>query len=257
LGQNFLTDGIVLHEIIQAANLEPGMRVIEIGPGIGVLTQALIEAQAAVTAFELDQTYVHVIQEDFPGVTVIQGDSIATLPEYVRQQTEPYLVVANIPYQITTPLLQVLFESGDAVLLQRAVLLIQYEVAQRLAAAPKTSDRSFLSVLIQLHADVELVVKVPPTAFTPAPTVNSAVIRLTPKTHPGLPIDPVEKARVIRFIKLGFKERRKQLKNVLAAMRGVPESEIRLLLRGLGFSEMIRAQELSVDEWLTLYKAMH
>jgi 16S rRNA (adenine1518-N6/adenine1519-N6)-dimethyltransferase len=249
-GQHFLIDGEVLEAIVKAAEIEPGEAVIEIGPGLGVLTECLVEVGASVTAFEADTAMQRVMAEDFPAVTVVPGDAIHTIPDFLPAGS--YKVVANIPYQITTPLLRLFLEGGVRPPVS-LTLLIQREVAERLAAPARTGERGYLSVLTQYYAQVELVRVVPPSAFWPMPAVQSAVIRL--RVRPQRLLEPADERPFFKYVKAGFLEPRKQLKNVLAGMRGVEPAEMANWLTGEGMAENVRAQELSLEQWISLYKA--
>jgi 16S rRNA (adenine1518-N6/adenine1519-N6)-dimethyltransferase len=249
-GQHFLIDEEVLLAVVDAAKLQPGEQVIEIGPGPGVLTERLVETGVDVLAFEADPDMQKVMAEDFPQVEVVAGDALQTIPQ--RLPEGKYKVVANIPYQITTPLLRLFLEGGVRPPIS-LTLLIQKEVAQRLAAPERTGERGYLSVLVQYYAQVKIVKAVPPTAFWPAPTVDSAVIHMD--VRPQRFLDPEEERPFFTYVKSAFLEPRKQLKNVLAGMRGIAPAEMLSQLTALGFSENIRAQELSVEQWITLYKS--
>lgn len=246
-GQHFLIDGEALAAIIEAADIKPGERVLEIGPGPGVLTEQLLDAGAAVTAFESDPDMIKLLQEDFPMLNLVEGDALQTIPAHT---TEAYKVVANIPYQITTPLIRLFLESGLR-LPESMTLLVQKEVGERLAAPARTGERGFLSVLVQYFADVSLVKQVPAAAFWPAPEVNSVVVHLQMK-----PVRALEQEQeFFAYVKAAFLEPRKQLKNVLAGIRGMSNADMSKKLSALGFPENIRAQELTEDDWINLYTA--
>jgi 16S rRNA (adenine1518-N6/adenine1519-N6)-dimethyltransferase len=246
-GQHFLIDGEALSAIVEVASIKPGERVFEIGPGPGVLTERLLDAGAALTAFEADPDMVGILQEDFPMLNLVQGDALLTIPRFA---TESYKVVANIPYQITTPLLR-LFLQSDLRLPESMTLLVQKEVGERLAAPARSGNRGFLSVLVQYYCDVSLVLQVPPKSFWPAPEVDSVVVHFDVK-----PVRAVEdEVAFFKYVKARFIEPRKQLKNVLAGIRGLSNAEMNEKLTSLGFSENIRAQEVTEEEWITLFTA--
>jgi 16S rRNA (adenine1518-N6/adenine1519-N6)-dimethyltransferase len=246
-GQHFLIDEEALSAMVAAADILPGERVIEIGPGPGVLTERLLDAGAAVTAFEADSDMVKILREDFPELHLVEGDALVTVPEHLHEQ---YKVVANIPYQITTPLIRLFLESGHR-LPESLTMLVQKEVGERLAASPRTGERGFLSVLVQYYADVSLVWQVPSSSFWPAPQVDSVVIHMAVK-----PVRPLEDEKeFFKYVKRAFLEPRKQLKNVLAGIRGVSNADISKTLSELGFPENIRAQELTEADWVKLFQA--
>lgn len=248
-GQHFLVDGTALAAVVRAANVQPGERILEIGPGPGVLTEVLLGAGAALTVFEADGDMARLLREDFPGINLVEGDALQTLPAHMKGS---YKVVANIPYQITTPLLRLFLETEHDKP-ESMTLLVQKEVGARLAAPAQTGDRGFLSVLVQYFADVQIVHAVPARSFWPAPEVDSVVMHLAVK--PERPLEPQEEQAFFRYVKQAFLEPRKQLKNVLAGMRGVSNADMSKKLSEIGFSENIRAQELAEQDWLTLYHA--
>lgn len=255
LGQHFLIDESVLEAVIGAGSVQEGEVVVEIGPGPGVLTERLLERGARVEAFELDPAFARIIRKDFAShiqagqLSVYEGDAIQILPQ-VLAGLSSYKVVANIPYQITTPLLQLFLERFDVPKPQVLSLLIQREVAERLSAKAGDSDRSFLSVLCQYYAESSVETIVPPTAFTPPPAVDSAVILLKVRNERLLPQE--EERAFFKFVRMGFQHRRKQLKNVLSGIRGMSVAET---LATLGLPASVRAQELTNEQWIALYKS--
>ena len=251
LGQHFLIDPVVLEAIVESAAVQPGEAVVEIGPGLGVLSEKLLETGADVTAFELDPAMVKILAEDLPTLRVVAGDVLETLPGVVEGLGE-YCVVANIPYQITTPLIRLLLES-EMPKPSRLVLLVQQEVGQRLAAGAGESDRSFLSVLTQYYAEVHYVRSVPAVAFWPAPKVASAVVKLV--VRPERNLSPDQERSFLRFVRTHFIQRRKQLRNVVAGIRGVSTQEVGELFARLGFAPNVRAQELSEADWQILFES--
>jgi 16S rRNA (adenine1518-N6/adenine1519-N6)-dimethyltransferase len=256
LGQHFLIDHITLQAVVDAADVQPGDVVVEIGPGLGVLTEKLLQIGAVVHACELDPAMSAIITADFrqflnSGQLILhEGDALRILPQLLPELPS-YKVVANIPYQITTPLIEILLEKGPRPTV--ASMLIQKEVAVRLAAQACESDRSFLSVLCQYFADIALIHHVPPRAFFPPPAVDSAVIRLLPRLIRALPEEQEQK--FFKFVRMSFQQRRKQLKNVLAGVRGKEVSVIEKQLLDLGLPQTIRAQELSEAQWVSLYQS--
>ncbi|HET9851344.1 MAG TPA: 16S rRNA (adenine(1518)-N(6)/adenine(1519)-N(6))-dimethyltransferase RsmA, partial [Candidatus Limnocylindrales bacterium] len=212
--QNFLADPDVLQAILDLAEVRPGTRVVEIGPGLGILTGGLLEGGAKVTAIELDRGLAAYLRDRLADAIgagrlhLIEGDALdQDLPDLVPP---PYRVVANLPYHITSPALHRLL--GRPPQADRLVLMLQAEVADRIAAAP--GQMSYLSVFVQYHADVEVPLLVPPEAFEPAPKVSSAVAVLTPRASLALP--PEREPALWGLVQSGFRERRKMLRNVLA-----------------------------------------
>jgi 16S rRNA (adenine1518-N6/adenine1519-N6)-dimethyltransferase len=212
---------------------------------------------ATVITAELDPVMAAVIRQDFASfitsgqLTILEGDALHTLPACIAALPSTYKVVANIPYQITTPLLELFLEKTHPPALLS--LLVQRELGERLAAKPATGERSFLSVLAQHYAEVAVLLRVPPAAFFPAPSVDSAVIQLKVRAERSLPKE-IE-LHFLRFVRMAFQQRRKQLKNVLAAIQRVPVATMEAALGRLGFPSTIRAQELSEEQWLALFEA--
>jgi 16S rRNA (adenine1518-N6/adenine1519-N6)-dimethyltransferase len=261
--QNFLADPDVLESILELAEVGEGTRVLEIGPGLGILTGGLLAAGAEVTAVELDRNLVGYLHEHFAApleagrLRLIEADALdLDLPDLVPS---PFRVVANIPYHITSPLLHRLLERAPRP--ERLVLMVQAEVADRLAAAP--GQMSYLSVFAQLHAAVRVALRVPPEAFEPAPSVASAVVVLEPYAEPAL--QPERADELWGLVQAGFRERRKMLRNVLARqLRSGPDgatgplvgqARVDAALATAGITGVRRAQTLSVEDWLRLLEA--
>ena len=261
LSQNFLADPDVLEAILAEAGARPGDRVLEIGPGLGVLTGALLEGGATVIAVELDQRLASLLRDRLGDAVaagelrLVEGDALdQDLPGLVEP---PYLVVANLPYHITSPILHRLLERSPRP--ERLVLMVQWEVAERIAAPP--GRMSYLSVFVQHHAEVRIARKVPAEAFEPAPAVDSAVIVLTPR-RPGsaAPIDdPAVRAdedELWALVQAGFRERRKMLRNVLVRQLGHAAPRIENALAAAGIAADRRPQTLSVADWKALREAL-
>lgn len=253
----------MLESILEFADVDEGTRVLEIGPGLGILTGGLLDAGAAVTGVELDRNLVGYLNEHFAEaietgrLNLIEGDALdLELPDLVP---DPYRVVANIPYHITSPILHRLLERPPRP--ERLVLMVQAEVADRIAAAP--GKMSYLSVFVQLHAAIRVALRVPPEAFEPAPKVASAVVILEP--HAELALPPERTAAFWGLVQSGFRERRKMLRNVLARqLRAGPDAatgplvgqaRVDAALATAGIAGDRRPQTLSVDDWLRLYEA--
>ena len=257
--QNFLADGEVLEAIVAAAALMPGRAVLEIGPGLGVLTGALLAAGADLTAVEVDRALVAHLRERFPDaladgraaagrLRLVEGDFLDLPLESLA--APPWDLVANLPYHITSPVLHRVL--GQEPRPERFVLMLQREVAERVAARP--GDMSYLSVFVQYHADVRVARIVPRHAFEPAPEVDSAV--LAGETRPRRLDEPAEE-ELWRLVQAGFRERRKMLHNVLP--RQLPQigrERFEAALASCGIAADRRPQTLSVEEWLALAVAV-
>lgn len=221
LGQNFLIDLHVLNKILKAAVIGPGDEVLEIGPGIGSLTQAALEQGAAVTAVEIDETLIPILQEnlsEYPHVTLVAADFLKLdLPSFFAQHfTRPVKVLANLPYYITTPILMNLLESR--VPLENLTLMVQEEVARRMKAGPGTKDYGALSLAVQYYAQPYIAAYVPQNCFIPRPGVGSAVISLTIRKKP--PVEVSDEKLMFSLIRAAFGQRRKTLVN---SVSGSPE----------------------------------
>jgi 16S rRNA (adenine1518-N6/adenine1519-N6)-dimethyltransferase len=249
LSQNFLTDAAALDEIVAAAELQPGDRVVEIGPGLGVLTRRLLAAGASVLAVELDARLASWLRRELhgvPGFELIEADALTIHPRECFPG-ESFKLAANIPYHITSPLLH-LFLEGDRPP-ELTVLLVQAEVAERVAAPP--GQLSYLSVFVQNVAHAEVVARVPAAAFEPAPKVDSAVLRLRRRADPPVPVGEGREA-FYRIVQAGFRQRRKQLHNGLGRELPVPRDALTVAFAACGVDSERRPQTLSVDEWACL-----
>ncbi|MBU6388983.1 ribosomal RNA small subunit methyltransferase A [Patescibacteria group bacterium] len=251
LGQHFLVDRSALDDILTAADLTVKDTVIEIGPGLGVLSERLLEQAGRVIALEYDPDMVRILRQDFPNLELIEGDALQTLPAAVAGINR-YLVVANIPYQITTPLLRLLLEGQIQPQPERIVLLVQKEVGVRLTAAAGKPGRGYLSVLCQLYAETEYIHTVPAASFWPPPKVDSAIITLQRRAE--LPLTTEEMPAFLRFVHTFFIQPRKQLKNVIAGIRRLPAAEVADRFIRLEIPLTARAQELTQEQWLRLYQ---
>lgn len=260
-GQNFLIDGRVLDKIIRASGVTKDDFVLEIGPGIGTLTQALSEAAGAVVAVEIDRDLVAILHEtlaDCPNVTVISGDIMKTdIPALVAEYGggRPLRVVANLPYYITTPVLMELFESG--VNPRQVTVMVQKEVAARISAQPGSENYGAITLAVQYYAKPELAANVPPNCFIPRPTVGSAVLNLIGYGD-DKPVKPKDEALMFRLIKAAFGQRRKTLVNSLehGADLGLGKEEIREVVTGLGLAENVRGEDLSLEQFAALSDAL-
>jgi len=259
-GQHWLRDQSVLQRIIEAADLHPNDRVLEVGPGRGALTQRLLEAGvSAVHAVELDRDLVAGLQERFgshQGFSLHQGDVLETSLQ-LADGTQANKVVANIPYNITGPLLDRLLGRLNRPVdppYQRLVLLLQKEVAQRIRAHPGSSDFSALSVRMQLLANCHSICHVPPRCFQPQPKVQSEVISIDPlPREQRLPPDLA--GRVESLLKQAFQSRRKMLRNTLASI--APSDRLKTIADSAKISLEQRPQELPPQAWVALAKSLN
>ncbi len=251
LGQNHLVDGEVLEEIVAAAAPTPGRRILEIGPGIGILTGALLRAGAHVTAVEVDRRMVAHLRERFEGaprLRLVEGDFLDLELEDLVEA--PWDLVANLPYHITSPVLHRVLEGEPRP--ERMVLMLQREVAERISARP--GGLSYLSVFVQYNGDVRVQRTVPRAAFEPAPDVDSAI--LVGATRPRR-LDADREADLWRLVQAAFRERRKMLHNVLPRqLPAVGAERFGAALATAGIAPDRRPQTVSVEEWLVLAHAL-
>jgi 16S rRNA (adenine1518-N6/adenine1519-N6)-dimethyltransferase len=256
LSQNFLTDVDVLEGILAEAAPAPGGRVLEVGPGLGILTGALLDAGAEVTAVELDRGLAALLRETLAApleagrLRIIEGDALDQ--ELTRLVEPPYDVVANLPYHITSPILHRLLDGPPRP--RRLVLMLQREVAERIAAQP--GSMSYLSVFVQYHARVRVAFRVPPSAFEPAPAVDSAVAVLEPYPNDDRLPDAEAEDALWRLVQAGFRERRKMLHNVLARQLPLTPARVDAALAAVGIDPNRRPQTLGVGEWIALFGAI-
>ena len=255
LSQNFLADADVLEAILREADPGQDRPVLEIGPGLGLLTGGLLEAGAAVTAVELDSGLAAFLRERFaPAIAagrlrLVEGDALDQ--DLVRLVGPPYDVVANLPYHITSPILHALL--GGPPRPVRLVLMVQREVGERIAAPP--GRMSYLSVFVQYHARVRIAFMVPPDAFEPEPAVDSAVIVVEPYDADDR-LDPADEDGLWRLVQASFRERRKMIHNVLARQLPVDAGRVATALAEAGIAADRRPQTLAVGEWLALRVAL-
>lgn len=255
-GQNFLIDTHVLEKIIESAGITKDDFVLEIGPGIGTMTQYLCENARQVMAVEIDQNLIPILQETlsaYDNVTIVNEDilklDIAKVAEEYNEG-KPIKVVANLPYYITTPIIMGLFESH--VPLKSVTVMVQKEVADRMQSEPGTKAYGALSLAVQYYADAEVVANVPPNCFMPRPNVGSAVIRLT--CHEQKPVSVKDEKFMFRVIRASFNQRRKTLQNGLGNDAGLPvtKEEAAAALEKMGLSPTIRGERLSLQEFAQL-----
>ena len=253
MGQNFLIERWVPQHIAEASGAGPGTGVIEVGPGIGPLTVELARRASKVTAVELDRSLLPILEETlsaFPNTEVVSGDVMkldlrALVAEHLDGLTP--MVCANLPYNITTPVITAFLEAGC---FSAITVMIQREVARRICAAPGSSDYGAFSVFCQYYAETELLFDVPPECFLPAPKVTSAVVRLIPRSTP--PQTLVDDKTFFRLVRAAFAQRRKTLLNSLSGAAGYAKDTLRAALFELGLPETIRGERLSIPEFAAL-----
>ncbi len=250
-GQNFLIDENVLGKIIRGADISKEDTVLEIGPGIGTMTQALCEAAGEVIAVEIDRELIPILEKTlspFENVRIINEDILKLDLKTVTDK--PVKVVANLPYYITTPIIMGLFESGAPI--KSITVMVQKEVADRMKALPGGKDYGALSLAVQYYAEPEIIANVPQNCFIPRPNVGSAVINL--KAHSDPPVYTRDREYMFRVIKAAFSQRRKKLTNALKndgelKLSGEKISEA---LRELSFPEDVRGERLSLEDFARL-----
>ncbi|SEP62873.1 16S rRNA (adenine1518-N6/adenine1519-N6)-dimethyltransferase [Lachnospiraceae bacterium NE2001] len=251
-GQNFLIDSHVIDKIISVADLDKNSRVLEIGPGIGTLTQYLAEEAGEVVAVEIDDKLIPILSKtlaEYDNVRVIHGDIL-------KQDTEkifggaPFKIVANLPYYITTPIIMNLLESG--VPAQSITVMIQKEVALRMQASPGSKDYGALSLAVQYYAEPYLAANVPPNCFMPRPNVGSAVINLKRLENP--PVEVKDLSLMFGLIRGAFNQRRKTLANAVGNYDGVSftREDVETALNALGLDTRVRGEALTLEQFAAL-----
>jgi 16S rRNA (adenine1518-N6/adenine1519-N6)-dimethyltransferase len=252
LGQNFLVDRTVPPRIVAAAEVGPGDHIVEVGPGLGVLTEELAgrldpEQGGRLVAVELDRDLMPHLEErfaDWPQVALVQGDVLDISPGELTGG-RAYKLVANLPYYITSAVLRHFLESEDRP--ERLVVMVQREVAERIVASPP--DMSLLAVSVQFYGRPKVMFRVPPGAFRPAPKVESAVVRVDVYPPGESPVTTADEGAFFRVVRAGFSQKRKQLGNTLASALGVPKAEVAARLQSVGVDPQRRAETLSLGEW--------
>lgn len=255
LGQNFLIHAATAQRIVESAGIQPGDLVFEIGPGTGALTGHIAQAAAHVIAIELDQTLIPHLQETVAGTTnveIVHADALEfdfakAVDEISARLNRPFTgvrFVANLPYYITSAAIRHMLECG--VRAASIVLTVQLEVAQRAAAKPP--DMSLLAVSVQFYGTSEVLFRIPPGQFYPAPAVDSAVLRIVPHTQPLY----ADAAGFFKWVKAGFSQPRKQLRNTLAAGAGISKEAADALLQSSGIAPTRRAETLTVQDWISI-----
>ena len=255
-GQNFLIDGHVLDKIIAGAGVTKDDMVLEIGPGIGTMTQYLAEAAGKVVAVEIDRNLLPILQEtlsDYDNVKVIHADVLSlNLEKLVQEENggRPIKVVANLPYYITTPIIMALFEQH--VPLANVTVMVQKEVAARMKSGPGSKDYGALSLAVQYYAEPYIVANVPCNCFMPRPNVDSAVIRLTRYEEP--PVQVKDEKMLFKIIRASFNQRRKKLQNGLnnSSELNFTKDQIAAAIAAAGFSPSVRGEALTLEQFARL-----
>ena len=261
-GQNFLTDTNILQKIVDTAEIDKKVNVIEIGPGIGALTEFLAESAAEVMAFEIDDRLVPILADtlrDFDNVTVVNQDILKVdLTQYIAEFKNPDLpikVVANLPYYITTPILMHLIESG--IPFSEFVVMMQREVADRISAQPNTKAYGSLSIAVQYYMTAKVAFIVPRTVFVPAPNVDSAILKMVRRTQPAVAVQ--DEKFFFKVSKASFVHRRKTLWNNLTSYFGKSEEtkdKLTAALERADLSPSVRGEALSLEEFARLADAL-
>ena len=261
-GQNFLTDTNILQKIVDTAEIDDQVNVIEIGPGIGALTEFLAERAAQVMAFEIDHRLVPILADtlrDFDNVTVVNEDILKVdLAQHIQNFKNPELpikVVANLPYYITTPILMHLIESG--IPFSEFVVMMQKEVADRISAQPNTKAYGSLSIAVQYYMTAKVAFIVPRTVFVPAPNVDSAILKMVRRSEPAVAVE--DESFFFKVSKASFTHRRKTLWNNLTGYFGKTEEVKEKLTKALdqaGLSPSVRGEALSLAEFASLADAL-
>ena len=258
LGQHFLIGEAVLERILSAAELSPGDIVVEVGPGLGILTEGLAKQRARVIAVELDSKLVALLKKrlaDFPDVKIVHADILKVTPQRLLQNNlsaselvRGYKVIANLPYYITSPVLRHFLEGESRP--SAMVVMVQKEVGEAIAATP--GKMSLLSVKIQFYSKPDIICYVPAASFYPPPKVESVILRLD--VYPQPPIEVPEVAGFFDIVMHGFSSPRKQLRNSLAHALEMPPGQVVSLLEQAGIDAKRRAETLSLEEWRELWK---
>ena len=259
-GQNFLIDDHVLTKIMDGANVTKDDFVLEIGPGIGTMTQYLAERARKVLAVEIDTKLLPILQEtlaDYDNVEVLNHDILKVDINAIANQYndgKPIKVVANLPYYITTPIIMGLFESG--VPIDNITVMVQKEVADRMQVGPGTKDYGALSLAVQYYAEPYIIANVPPNCFIPRPNVGSAVIRLTRHTKP--PVTVQDEKLMFRIIRASFNQRRKTLQNGLnnASDLSFTKEQIVEAIESIGLKATVRGEALTLEQFAKLSDAL-
>lgn len=250
-GQHFLAKRSIVDRMVRGARLEPGTRVVEIGPGLGILTEALIRAGHPVTAVEVDDDLAARMKEVYPDVTVVHADALLVDWAEICRDPGPWAVIANLPYNVGTTMVMNLVRAAPR--FGPVVVMLQAEVVARLAGVPGNKTYGALSVEIQARADVRALFGVPPTAFVPPPRVNSTIVRVDP--HPVPDLGGVTSAQFDRVVRAAFAQRRKTIRNSLASLFGRDRAQAALAVAGI--DPGVRAEDVALDAYRALAGAMY
>lgn len=253
-GQNFLVDQNILQKIVSIPSLTDETLVIEIGPGMGSLTEHLLSNSKHVLAYEIDQDLIPILHSTFKDkqLTVHNKDFLkSSIDEDIKDLNITYdnvVVVANLPYYITTPIIMKIIEESK--LVKEMVLMMQLEVARRLTSKPSTKDYNSLSIAIQYKTNAEIALKVPKTVFIPAPNVDSAIVKLTVKDE--LEVFPENEELFYKIVRASFSQRRKTLVNNLFSALNIKKTNSIEMLEELGYNPQIRAENLTVEDFIRI-----
>ena len=250
LGQHFLVDGTVMRQIVSAADLGPRDTVVEVGPGLGFMTEELAKQAGRVVAVEVDANLAGLLKTTlagYPNVTIVNADILSVDPAGVLGPAETYKVVANLPYYIAAPVIRLFLEASRKP--ERMVVMVQKEVARQIRAAPP--EMSLLSIGVQLYGEPKIVRYVPSRAFHPPPDVDSAVLKVMVYPKPAVEVDP---ATFFPLVRAGFSAARKQIANSLANGLDLPKPEVLAMLDGAGIDPRRRAESLFLEEWDRLWR---
>lgn len=259
-GQNFLIDKNILEKIVDAAQIEETDCVLEIGPGIGTMTQYLANRAGSVIAVEIDKNLIPILQDtlsSYNNVRVLNEDILKVdINRIVEEENagKPIKIVANLPYYITTPIIMQLFESHIA--LKSITVMVQKEVADRMQASPGSKDYGALSLAVQYYSEPEIITKVPASCFMPRPNVDSTVICLTSYENPRLEAE--EEAYLFAVIRASFNQRRKTLVNGLSNVSdlGVSKDDVKMVLGQMGLPETVRGETFELERFIELSKRL-
>ncbi|HQA59391.1 MAG: 16S rRNA (adenine(1518)-N(6)/adenine(1519)-N(6))-dimethyltransferase RsmA [Tepidanaerobacteraceae bacterium] len=259
LGQHFLVDSRPLYAMLQAAELLPEDGVLEIGPGLGVLTRELCSRAGKVVAVEKDRQLIPILEDltkDFKNICILDADVLKLDMEELREEHfgGSFKVVANLPYYITSPIIMKIIENRH--LIPLAVLMVQKEVAQRLVASPGSKDYGILTIAVNMYAEVKLVCNVGKSSFLPPPKVESAVVKILLRQKPRVEVD---EELFFKVVEAAFGERRKTLKNSLSRRLDIPGIDPEVIAKALevtGIDPMRRGETLSIEEYAQLLEAL-
>ncbi len=265
LGQNFLIDGNIIRKIIRAAEINGDDFILEIGAGIGTLTRALAEEAAKVVVIEIDRNLLPILNETLAGcnnVDIVQGDAreidfdslmFEKTEGHCGQGRKPYKIVANLPYNIATPLIVYALERHFNI--AAMVVMVQKEVAARMVASPGRKDYGALTIFVNYYSEPELLIRVPAKVFMPEPEVESMVVRLKPRSEP--PAAVADADTFFRVVRASFGQRRKNLANTIAGlMEGLEKNQVIQMLSGLGIDPGRRGETLSFEEFTKIANAV-